>query len=129
MPGLHQYFEALYHNFNDREIDLVIANMSSNVKWANGMEGGYLHGRDAVREYWTRQFGLINSKVVPLQVEGDRDMIKIKVHQVVHDLNGNLLADEIIEHYFQWYPVQIKFSGKYWINFLMAGKTREHYSC
>ena len=27
-------------------------------------------------------------------------LVKIKVHQVVHDLNGKLLADEIVYHYF-----------------------------
>ena len=100
MEDIKSFFKNIYQYFNERNIELVIDNMTDDVQWANGMEGGYLHGRDAVREYWTRQFGLINSKVVPLQVEGDRDVIKIKVHQVVHDLNGNLLADEIIEHYF-----------------------------
>ena len=100
MKDIKSFFKNIYQYFNERNIELVIDNMTDDVQWANGMEGGYLHGRDAVREYWIRQFGLINSKVVPLQVEGDRDMIKIKVHQVVHDLNGNLLADEIIEHYF-----------------------------
>ena len=100
MKDIKSFFKNIYQYFNERNIELVIDNMTDDVQWANGMEGGYLYGRDAVREYWTRQFGLINSKVVPLQVEGDRDVIKIKVHQVVHDLNGNLLADEIIEHYF-----------------------------
>ena len=100
MKDIKSFFKNIYQYFNERNIELVIDNMTDDVQWANGMEGGYLHGRDAVREYWTRQFGLINSKVVPLQMKGDRDVIKIKVHQVVHDLNGNLLADEIIEHYF-----------------------------
>jgi hypothetical protein len=100
MEDIKSFFKNIYQYFNERNIELVIDNMTDDVQWANGMEGGYLHGRDAVREYWIRQFGLINSKVVPLQVEGDRDVVKIKVHQVVHDLNGNLLADEITEHYF-----------------------------
>ena len=100
MKDIKSFFKNIYQYFNERNIELVIDNMTDDVQWANGMEGGYLHGRDAVREYWTRQFGLINSKVVPLQMKGDRDVIKIKVHQVVHDLNGNLLADEIVEHYF-----------------------------
>jgi len=100
MKDPESFFKNIYQHFNNRDIELVIENMTDDVQWANGMEGGHVYGRDAVREYWTKQFGLINSKVTPLQVEGDKDVIKIKVHQVVHDLNGDLLADEIVEHYF-----------------------------
>ena len=26
--------------------------LTDDVAWANGMDGGYVHGREAVREYW-----------------------------------------------------------------------------
>ena len=100
MKDVKSFFKNLYRDFNERNIESVINNMTADVQWANGMEGGYVYGRDAVREYWTRQFGLINSKVTPLKIEEDKEIVKIKVHQVVYDLNGNLLADEIVEHYF-----------------------------
>ena len=100
LEHIKSFFENIYQDFNERNIESVIDNMTEDVQWANGMEGGYVYGRDAVREYWTKQFNLINSKVKPLQIEGDGDVIKIKVHQVVHDLNGNLLVDEIVTHYF-----------------------------
>ena len=100
MPDLNNFFRELYKNFNDRKIDLVITNMTDNVKWANGMEGGYVYGREAVKNYWTRQFTMVSSKVTPLKIETENESIKIKVHQVVHDLNGNLLADEFVYHLF-----------------------------
>ncbi len=100
MEDIKSFFKNIYRDFNERNIESVIDNMSADVQWANGMEGGYVNGRDAVREYWIRQFALINSKVTPLQIEDDGNAIKVKVHQVVHDLNGNLLADEMMEHYF-----------------------------
>jgi len=100
MEDIKSFFRNIYQDFNERNINSVMDNMTDDVRWANGMEGGYVYGRDAVREYWTRQFSLINSKVVPLQIEVDGDVTKIKAHQVVHDLNGNLLADETVEHYF-----------------------------
>ena len=28
--------------------------MHKDVIWANGMEGGHVHGRDQVRSYWTQ---------------------------------------------------------------------------
>ena len=100
MEDIKSFFKNIYRDFNERNIESVIDNMAADVQWANGMEGGYVCGRDAVHEYWTRQFGLINSKVTPLKIEEDKDTVKIEVHQVVHDLNGNLLADEIVEHNF-----------------------------
>jgi len=100
MPDVNNFFQELYKNFNARKIDLVISRMTDNVKWANGMEGGYVYGHDAVKDYWTRQFTMVSSNVTPLEIEAGNDIIKIKVHQVVHDLNGNLLADEFVYHFF-----------------------------
>ena len=100
MPDLNNFFQELYKNFNDRKIDLVISNMTDNVKWANGMDGGYVYGHKAVRDYWERQFTLISSNVTPLEIETVNGIVKIKIHQVVHDLDGNLLADEFVYHFF-----------------------------
>src|SRR5258705_9390225 len=101
MNNLNNFFQDLYKNFNDRKIDLVISNMTDDVKWANGMDGGYVYGHDAIREYWTRQFTMVSSNVTPLEIETENGIIKIKVHQVVHDLTGNLLADESVYHLFR----------------------------
>ena len=100
MEDSENFFQDLYKNFNDRKIDLVISKMTGDVKWANGMDGGYVHGHDAVKDYWTRQFTIVSSNVTPLEIETDNDIVKIKVRQVVHDLNGNLLADELVYHLF-----------------------------
>lgn len=95
------FFNDLYRSFNDRQIELVISKMTDNVKWANGMEGGYVYGHEGVKEYWTRQFKLVSSKVTPVKIDTEGEFIKIKVHQVVHDLQGNLLADEFVYHVFK----------------------------
>ncbi len=100
MDNSNTFFQDMYKNFNEREIDIVISKMADNVKWANGMEGGFVYGHDGVREYWLRQFKLINATVTPLEIEFEKGIAKIKVHQVVHDLDGNLLADEYAYHYF-----------------------------
>ena len=100
MDNINYFFQELYTYFNERKIDLVIARMSNDVKWANGMEGGYVYGHNGVREYWTRQFTMVSSNVTPLEIDEENGVIRIKVHQVVHDLNGKLLADEIVYHFF-----------------------------
>jgi hypothetical protein len=97
---LQSFFEALYKNFNDRNIDAVIAEMTADVQWANGMEGGYVYGHKAVKDYWARQFQLVSSKVIPLEIKEKNNGVHIKVQQVVHDIYGDLLADEIVEHVF-----------------------------
>lgn len=57
---------ALYAAFNARQIDLVLQALHPEVDWPNGWEGGRLHGRDAVREYWQRQWTEIDPSVVPI---------------------------------------------------------------
>src|SRR5258705_13644165 len=101
MNNLNNFFQDLYKNFNERKIDLVISNMTDNVKWANGMDGGYVYGHDAIREYWTRQFTMVSSNVTPLEIETENGAIKIKIHKVVNDLDENLLADQFVYHLFQ----------------------------
>ncbi|HMG86558.1 MAG TPA: nuclear transport factor 2 family protein [Terracidiphilus sp.] len=60
-----------YRDFNSRNIDAVISCMHPEVEWANGMEGGHVHGKDEVRAYWTRQFTMLNPHVEPIQIEPD----------------------------------------------------------
>lgn len=100
MQEIDAFFTELYRNFNERRIELVISKMTGNVKWANGMSGGYVYGHDGVRKYWIKQFQLVSSKVIPLTIITEGKVVKIKVHQVVHDLNGKLLADEFVYHNF-----------------------------
>lgn len=89
----------VYREFNARRIDAVLARMSAEVDWPNGMEGGRVHGHEGVRAYWTRQWGMISPRVEPLEfVEQDDGRIAVKVHQVVHDLAGILLTDTIVRH-------------------------------
>ena len=55
MNSNQQFLQNLYDVFNNREIVTIISFMRPNVKWANGVEGGFVYGRNAVREYWTNR--------------------------------------------------------------------------
>ena len=88
-----------YQHFNDRNIDATLTVMHPEVDWPNGMEGGIEHGHEAVRNYWTRQWMLIDPHVEPLQFNREKEgRIDVTVHQVVHDMDGNLLIDQHIHH-------------------------------
>lgn len=94
---------AAYREFNARDIEAVISRMHPQVEWANGMEGGHVHGRDAVREYWTRQFTTLNPSVVPISIDPDKNNNwVVTVHQVVHDTKGNLLVDTTVYHTYRF---------------------------
>jgi hypothetical protein len=88
-----------YAAFNRRDIDAVLALMNSDVDWPNGMEGGRVHGREEVRAYWKRQWGILDPHVEPVQMtpDGAGNMV-VEVHQVVRDLSGNILEDKMVRH-------------------------------
>ena len=97
-----ELLRRVYELFNRREIERVLAAMHPDVVWANGMEGGHVHGRDEVRSYWKRQWAILDPHVDPVEISpnGVGEAV-VKVHQVVRDPKGNLLADKVVIHVFQ----------------------------
>jgi ketosteroid isomerase-like protein len=88
-----------YAAFNARDIDGALELMQPDVDWPNGMEGGREVGHDAVRAYWTRQFGLIDSHVEPVGFTEDAEgRLVVDVDQVVRDLDGVVIADQRVQH-------------------------------
>jgi hypothetical protein len=91
-----------YDAFNQRDVDAVLATMHSDVDWPNGMEGGRVQGREAVRKYWLRQWSQLNPRVEPRGFLTDpTGAVVVDVHQVVRDLSGNLLAERIVQHVYR----------------------------
>jgi hypothetical protein len=98
-----EILSAAYRDFNARNIEAVISRMHPDVEWANGMEGGHVHGRDEVRSYWTRQFTTLNPQVEPRKISPDQQgRWVVEVHQVVNDTAGNLLHDITVYHTYQF---------------------------
>jgi ketosteroid isomerase-like protein len=96
------FVERLYDRFNARDMEALLAVMHEDVVWANGMEGGHLVGRDAVRQYWSRQWTLIDPRVDPAAITtGPDGEVIVEVHQHVCDLDGRVLADRMIGHIFR----------------------------
>jgi len=88
-----------YKDFNNRDTDATLSAMHPEVDWPNGMEGGIEHGREAVRNYWTRQWKVFDPHVEPIHFVRQKDgRINVTVHQVVHDMEGKLLVDQLIHH-------------------------------
>ena len=101
MSSNQQFLQNLYDAFNKREIETIISLMRPDVKWANGLEGGFVYGRDQVREYWTNQFKDIQPELETLKFETDeKNRNVVTVHQIIRDLQGNLLADATVQQIF-----------------------------
>jgi hypothetical protein len=95
----HQLLEQAYAAFNDRDVDAALATMDPNVTWPNGLEGGYVYGHSGVQDYWQRQWRLIDPRVEPERFETDQNgCIVVEVHQVVRNLAGDILKDQMVRH-------------------------------
>lgn len=102
--------EHIYGCFNARDIDGVLAALTDDVAWANGMDGGHVHGGQAVREYWTRQWALVRPHVEPMAFHRTADgAILAEVLQTIRDLDGNRLEgqahgleDKTVGHLFRF---------------------------
>jgi len=76
--------------------------MHPNVTWPNGWEGGWVTGRGGVREYWRRQWAVLDPRVEPLEINWDDDgRAVVTVHQTVRDLTGNVLSHGTVEHVYE----------------------------
>ena len=95
--------KRVYGLFNARDMEAVLGTMSEDVTWANGMEGGHVHGRDGVRSYWTRQWAMMDPHVEPVGFStGPGGEVVVEVHLVVRDLVGTLLVDQKVGHIFRF---------------------------
>jgi hypothetical protein len=97
--GRSELIRTTYAAFNARDTARVLATLSPNVEWPNGWERGVVHGRVAVRDYWTRQWAAINPQVEPISMDWlGPNVVRVLVHQVVRTLDGNLLSDTNVAH-------------------------------
>jgi hypothetical protein len=92
-------FKKAYAAFNARDIDTALSTMHPDVEWPKAFEGGYVSGHNEIREYWTRQWMEINPRVEPVAFnERPNGTLEISVHQIVKDLEGNLMFDGTVKH-------------------------------
>ena len=102
MPKDEDLIVALYKCFNARDIEGALATMHPDVVWDNDLEGGYVHGHAGVRDYWTRQWEMMNSQAEPLQcVVHDDGTINVEARLTARDAHGDLMYDVVGHHVFR----------------------------
>jgi nuclear transport factor 2 (NTF2) superfamily protein len=92
-----------YRSFNNRNINDVLSLMIDGVRWPNGWEGGYVNGKEEVKEYWTRQWQQLNPIVEPIEFNQSVDgRIQVNVHQLVRNLTGEVIFDGQVNHVYRF---------------------------
>ena len=101
MTDTKMIIEQAYSAFNKRNIDGALALMTEDVSWPKASEGGRVRGKEEIRAYWTRQWGEFDGHVEPLAIlEGEGGKIRVMVHQLVKNLQGDVLWDGEVLHVF-----------------------------
>jgi ketosteroid isomerase-like protein len=90
-----EVLKRMYDCFNAKDMEGVLGSLTDDVAWANGMDGGHVHGREGVREYWTRQWAIVDPHVEPLSFDTTPDgSVVVEVLQSIRDLQGRPLQDQ-----------------------------------
>ena len=101
MADTKTIIEQAYSAFNKRDIDGALALMTHDVSWSKASEGGKVVGKEEIRAYWTRQWGEFDPYVEPLAMtEEDGGKTRVRVHQLVKNLQGDVLSDSEVLHVF-----------------------------
>ena len=101
MANSKTIIEQAYSAFNKRDIDGALVLMMVDVSWPKASEGGKVVGKEEIRAYWIRQWAEFDPHVEPLAMtEEDGGKIRVRVHQLVKSLQGDVLSDSEVFHVF-----------------------------
>jgi hypothetical protein len=101
MADTKTVIEQAYSAFNKRDIDGALALMTPDVSWPKASEGGRVVGKEEVRAYWTRQWREFDPHVEPLAMSDENGgKTRVRVHQLVKSLQGDVLSDSEVLHVF-----------------------------
>ncbi len=103
MPTRSEVLKRLYDSFNSRDLEGALAAMHPDVMWANGLDGGHVHGREQVRAYWEDQWKKMDSRAEPLRYHDSSDgTAQVDVHLTARGHDGSVLFDRPARHVFQF---------------------------
>ena len=101
MADIKTIIEQAYSAFNTRDIERALALMTRDVSWPKASEGGKVVGKEEIRAYWTRQWAEFDPHVEPLGMTDEGgSKTRVKVHQLVKSLQGEVLSDSEVLHVF-----------------------------
>ena len=87
----------LYRAYNARDLEALSALVRDDVDWPDGERR--LHGRAAVRAYWSRQWARVRThdEVIGMTRPAS-DGCAVRIAQVVRDPDGAIVSRGVFEH-------------------------------
>jgi hypothetical protein len=102
-PVVIQEITDLYAAFNRRDSAFVTRRMAPTVRWPRAFKGGVVEGPEAVSSCWREQWQEIDPHVEPQRIEQRADgRVDVEVHQVVRNLDGDVIADTVVHHLYSF---------------------------
>ena len=94
MPARNALLVEVYAAFNARDLDGLGRAFHPEVEWPDLLEGGELHGRQTVVDYFRRQFALMQpeAEIIDITPVGENQAI-VRVQYAVRDAQGGLWSD------------------------------------
>lgn len=90
-----------YAAFNARDISAALEVMTPDVAWPRAFKGGMVRGHEEVSAYWSEQWSEISPRVEPVKFELlESGRYSVDVHQVVRNLEGDVISDGHVVHLF-----------------------------
>jgi len=94
MPARSAVLVEVYAAFNARDLERMGRAFHVEVEWPDLLEGGVLHGRQTVVDYFRRQFALMQpeAEIIDITPVGE-DQAIVHVQYAVRDAQGGLWSD------------------------------------
>lgn len=95
----------MYEVFSTDEREPFIERcLAPEVDWPNILDGVRLHGREAVRAYWARQFAAGHPlvRLEGLRPDADGEAVVATVRTGMRDPAGDRWAEETVEHVYRF---------------------------
>ncbi|MET7692065.1 nuclear transport factor 2 family protein [Streptomyces sp. NPDC005483] len=106
VPGAQEaLLRRMYEVFATDERDAFVPRcLAPDVDWPNMLDGGRLHGREAVRAYWARQFAAGHPlvRLEGLRSDGSAEVVAVTVRLGALDASGERWAGETVEHVYRF---------------------------
>lgn len=89
-----------YDAFNRRDADGAVAGLHPDVEWADG-EGGFVHGRSAVRDHWQQQWAAANPTIEPRRFSREAsEQVAVEIRLTMRDKDDHVLSDQTMRNIF-----------------------------
>lgn len=95
----------MYETFSTDEREPFMERcLAPEVDWPNVLDGVRLHGREAVRAYWARQFAAGHPlvRLEGLRPDADGEAVVATVRPGMRDTSGDRWAEETVEHVYRF---------------------------